>query len=232
MNQKSPFAPYLCRMKTDFAVIFDMDGVICHTNPYHSRAFRAFFAKRDLTPSDEEFAQHMFGKSNSYILSHFLQREVVGEEFSQMEDEKESLFRELYGPYVEPIARFPDFLRELKNHGVKTAVATSAPRANLDLISRKLDLPKSMESFMASEDVTKHKPDPQVYLTSAERLDMKPEDCVVFEDSFSGVSAAINAGMKVVGVLSSHTREELPPCDDYVEDYRDMTFGRVAGLFG
>ena len=218
-------------MKTDFAVIFDMDGVICHTNPYHSRAFRAFFAKRDLNPSDEEFAQHMFGKSNSYILKHFLQREIVGEEFGQMEDEKESLFRQLYEPYVEPIANFSAFLQDLKNHGVKTAVATSAPRANLDLISGKLDLPASMDSFMASEDVTRHKPDPQVYLTSAERLGMKPEDCVVFEDSFSGVSAAINAGMKVVGVLSSHSKEELPPCDEYIEDYSGMTFERVGRLF-
>ena len=218
-------------MKTDFAVIFDMDGVICHTNPYHSRAFRAFFAKRDLNPTDEEFAQHMFGKSNSYILQHFLQREIVGEEFVQMEDEKESLFRELYEPYVEPIAHFSEFLQDLKAHGIKTAVATSAPRANLDLILGKLDLSASMDSFMASEDVTKHKPDPQVYLTSAERLGMKPENCVVFEDSFSGVSAAINADMKVVGVLSSHTKEELPPCDDYIENYSKMTFERVAGLF-
>lgn len=218
-------------MKTDFAVIFDMDGVICHTNPYHSRAFRAFFAKRDLHPTDEEFARHMFGKSNSYILKHFLQREIVGEEFVQMEDEKESLFRELYEAEVAPIADFSRFLQELKQHGVRTAVATSAPRANLDLISEKLGLATFMDSFMASEDVTKHKPDPQVYLTSAERLGVKPEDCVVFEDSFSGVSAALNSGMKVVGVLSSHTKEELPPCDDYIEDYREMTFKRVAGLF-
>jgi len=218
-------------MKTDFAVIFDMDGVICHTNPYHSRAFRVFFSERDLSPTDEEFAQHMFGKSNSYILKHFLEREIVGEEFVRMEDEKESLFRELYEPYVEPIAGFTEFLQDLKNHNLKTAVATSAPRANLDLIAGKLDLFALMNSFMASEDVTKHKPDPQVYLTSAERLGMKPKDCVVFEDSYSGVSAAINAGMKVVGVLSSHTKEELPPCDDYIEDYSGMTFERVAGLF-
>lgn len=218
-------------MKTNFAVIFDMDGVICHTNPYHSRAFRSFFAKRDLHPTDEEFAQHMFGKSNSYILKHFLQREIVGDEFLQMEDEKEGLFREIYGPVVEPIKDFFIFIRDLKDNNVKTAVATSAPRANLDLIAGKLDLPNYMESFMASEDVTKHKPDPQVYLTSAERLGVKPEDCVVFEDSFSGVSAAINAGMRVVGVLSSHTKEELPPCDDYIENYQEMTYARVAGLF-
>jgi beta-phosphoglucomutase len=219
-------------MKTQFAVIFDMDGVICHTNPYHSQAFRQFFAKRNLSPTDEEFAQHMFGKSNSYILKHFLQRDIVGEEFDQLEDEKESLFREIYGPHVDPVYGFMAFLKDLKANDIKTAVATSAPRANLDLIAGKLNLSDYMESFMASEDVTKHKPDPQVYLTSAERLGVKPENCVVFEDSFSGVSAALNAGMKVVGVLTSHGVDELPPCNEYIKDYQEMTFERVAELFG
>jgi HAD superfamily hydrolase (TIGR01509 family) len=181
-------------MKTQFAVIFDMDGVICHTNPYHSKAFREFFAKRDLYPTDEEFANHMFGKSNSYILRHFLQREIVGEEFVQMEDEKESLFREIYEPHVEPIAGFMPFIQELKSNKVRTAVATSAPLANLNLIAGKLDLFTMMESSMASEHVKKHKPDPEVYLTSAERIGVSPEQCVVFEDSFSGVSAGLNAG--------------------------------------
>jgi len=219
-------------MKTQFAVIFDMDGVICHTNPYHSQAFRQFFAKRNLSPTDEEFAQHMFGKSNSYILKHFLQREIVGEEFVQLEDEKESLFRQIYEPYIDPVHGFMAFLKDLKANAIKTAVATSAPRANLDLIAGKLSLSDYMESFMASEDVTKHKPDPQVYLTSAERLGVHPERCVVFEDSFSGVSAALNAGMKVVGVLTSHGVNELPPCNEYIKDYQEMTYERVAELFG
>lgn len=219
-------------MNQEFAVLFDMDGVICHTNPFHSQAFRSFFAKRDLSPTDEEFAEHMFGKSNSYILRHFLGREVVGEEFVAMEDEKEGLFREIYAPQVEPVHGFMTFLKELKERGVKMAVATSAPRANLDLIGSKLGLESSMDSFMASEDVTHHKPDPEIYLTSAQRIGVSPERCVVFEDSYSGVSAARNAGMKVVGVLTSHTVDELPPCDDYMKDYQGMRYSRVAALFG
>ncbi|HEV7350460.1 HAD family phosphatase [Telluribacter sp.] len=218
-------------MENTIAVLFDMDGVICHTNPYHSQAFRQFFSKRDLSPTDEEFAQHMFGKSNSYILSHFLQREVVGEEFKQLEDEKESLFRTIYEPYIEPIGGLLEFVSELKAHGVKTGVATSAPYANLELIIDKLALREKMESILASENVSKHKPDPEVYLTSAANLGVAPEQCVVFEDSYSGVSAAINAGMKVVGVLTSHRREELPPCDLYIENYKDLSFEKVRGLF-
>lgn len=218
-------------MKEKLAVIFDMDGVIVHTNPYHSRAFREFFSKRDLSPTEEEFAQHMYGKSNSYILSHFLQRVIEGEELLQMEEEKEGLFRELYEPYVEPIKGIVGFMQDLKANGVVLGVATSAPRANLDLILSKVPIREMLGSILASEDVKKHKPDPEVYLTSARNLDVAPDQCVVFEDSFSGVSAALNAGMRVVGVLSSHTREELPPCNLYINDYSDLSYEKIAALF-
>jgi len=218
-------------MKKEIAVIFDMDGVIVHTNPYHSKAFRAFFSARNLSPTDEEFAEHMFGKSNSYILSHFLERTIEGDELRLMEDEKESLFRKLYEPFIEPITGITSFIEDLYQHGVRLGVATSAPVANLDLILTKVPIREKMGSILASEDVKKHKPDPEVYLTSAKNLGVYPDQCVVFEDSFSGVSAALNAGMKVVGVLTSHTAEELPPCNLYVRDYSEMSFEVIRGLF-
>lgn len=218
-------------MNPEIAVIFDMDGVICHTNPYHSIAFREFFAARDLAPTDEDFAQHMFGKSNSYILSHFLKRPIQGEELLQMEEEKEGLFRKIYAPYIEPIAGILDFMQDLKRNGVKIGVATSAPRANLDLILGKVPIREIFGSILASEDVKRHKPDPEVYLTSAVNLAVAPEKCLVFEDSFSGVIAGLNAGMKVVGVLTSHPKEELPPCSLYIDDYTGLSFDSIKHLF-
>lgn len=218
-------------MNKEIAVIFDMDGVICHTNPYHSIAFREFFSVRDLAPSDEDFAQHMFGKSNSYILSHFLKRPITGEELLQMEEEKEGLFRKIYEPHVSPITGIVEFISDLKLNAVKIGVATSAPRANLDLIFSKVALRDQLGSILASEDVKKHKPDPEVYLRSAVNLGVAPDQCVVFEDSFSGVKAALNAGMRVVGVLTSHTKEELPPCNLYINDYSGLSCQTIKNLF-
>lgn len=218
-------------MNNEIAVIFDMDGVICHTNPYHSLAFREFFAARNLAPTDEEFAEHMFGKSNSYILSHFFKRPVAGAELLEMEQEKEGLFRKIYEPYVEPIKGVVEFMTDLKQHSVKLGVATSAPYANLELILSKIDIREKLGSIMASEDVKKHKPDPEVYLKSAKNLDVTPDQCLVFEDSFSGITAALNAGMRVVGVLSSHTKEELPPCNLYIDDYTDLSYHKIIELF-
>ncbi|SNS06012.1 haloacid dehalogenase superfamily, subfamily IA, variant 3 with third motif having DD or ED [Belliella buryatensis] len=208
-----------------------MDGVICHTNPFHSQAFISFFAKRNIYPTEAEFADHMYGKSNSYIMSHFFGRKITGEELLQLENEKESLFREIYADKVNPITGYMEFLDQIKSNKLLTGVATSAPLANLELIAGKLSLLDKMESVLASEDVSKHKPDPEVYLKSADNLKVSPDNCLVFEDSFSGVSAALNAGMKVVGVLSSHTKEELPPCDLYINDYQNLELETVLNLF-
>jgi beta-phosphoglucomutase len=217
-------------MTKELAVIFDMDGVICHTNPYHSLAFREFFSTRELHPTDEEFAAHMFGKSNSYIMSYFLKRKIEGAELLALEDEKEGLFRKIYEPHVDPILGIVPFITDLSDNQVKLGVATSAPRANLDLILSKVPIESLFGSIMASEDVTKHKPDPEVYLSSAKNLAVDPSQCLVFEDSFSGISAALNANMKVVGVLTSHTKEELPPCDLYIDNYKNMSFKEIVKL--
>lgn len=214
----------------NYAVLFDMDGVIAHTNPYHAKAFEAFFDSYAIPHSQEEFEKHMFGKHNSYIMSHFFNRPIGGDELLKLEDEKESKFREIYRDQIKAIDGYELFLTSLKKAGFKTGVGTSAPRANMDLIIDGLHIRQHLNSLMASENVTRHKPDPQVYLLSAQQLGVAPSQCVVFEDSFSGVSAAINAGMKVVGVLSSHTREQLPPCDLYITDYYDISVQDIIGL--
>ena len=207
-----------------------MDGVICHTNPFHSQAFKIFFEKRNLFPTEEEFVHHMYGKNNGYILSHFLGRKIEGQELLNLEDEKESLFRDIYKEQVNPISGFLEFFHSLRKEGIKTGVATSAPFSNLELIAGKLDLFPHLESVLASEHVSKHKPDPEVYLKTANNLSVDPSQCVVFEDSFSGVSAAKNAGMKVVGVLSSHSVEELPVCDLYISNYHGLQPSSVLAL--
>ena len=207
-----------------------MDGVICHTNPFHSQAFRQFFEKRELFPTEEDFMLHMYGKNNGYILSHFLRRTIEGQELLDLEDEKESLFRLIYKEQVDPIPGFLEFFHALRKAGFKTGVATSAPFANLELIAGKLDLFPHLESALASEHVSKHKPDPEVYLKTSQNLSLDPSQCIVFEDSFSGVSAAKNAGMKVVGVLSSHTVDELPVCDAYIENYLGLEVAKIQSL--
>ncbi|WP_229236169.1 HAD family phosphatase [Emticicia sp. TH156] len=218
-------------METPFAVIFDMDGVICHTNPHHSLAWKAFLKKYDIEATEEEFIAHMYGKSNSYILKYFLKREVTGDEFNLMEFEKEALFRQLYEPEVVAIEGLLDFIDDLKANGIKTGIATSAPVENLEMILSKLPLADKMQSLLSSADVTHHKPHPEVYIKSAANLGILPENCLVFEDSHSGVTAGKAAGAKVIGVLTTYKKEELPVCTHYIADYRGLTYQHIKSFF-
>jgi beta-phosphoglucomutase-like phosphatase (HAD superfamily) len=97
----------------ELAVIFDMDGVIAHTNPYHAKAFEAFFDRYEIPYTDAEFEKHMFGKHNSYIMTHFFKRPILGEELITLENEKEGLFREIYQTEAKPIPYLPEFLNNL-----------------------------------------------------------------------------------------------------------------------
>jgi len=212
-------------------IVFDMDGVICHTNPYHVKAFDEFFKRRSLpVPSESSYLKHMYGKSNKYIFSHYLGYPVNQEELTEFEQEKELLFREIYADKVETITGYMSFLEELLAADYKLGVATSAPIANMDLILNKLGIKGHFSSTLASEDVTAHKPDPQVYLKSAKNLTSDPSTCLVFEDSNSGATAGLAAGMKVIGVLSSHTPEELPDCHDYIDYYKNDLLSTLRKL--
>lgn len=214
----------------NYAVIFDMDGVIAHTNPYHTEAFKQFFDNYGVAYTLAEFEDHMYGKHNDYIMRYFFKRPLTDDEVSRLGEEKEALFREIYADHVAPVAGLLPFLDGLKSAGYRLGVATSAPRANLDFIIDKLALRGYMDSFLSSEDVTAHKPNPAIYLKSATMLNVAPAHCVVFEDSHSGVSAGRNAGATMIGVLTSHTADELPPCERYIRDYHEIDVNDIHQL--
>lgn len=211
----------------EYAVLFDMDGVICHTNPYHAKAFEAFFDKYQIPYTEKEFEDHMYGKHNSHIMTYFFKRPIHGEELIALENEKEALFREIYADKIETIPGYINFLDDLKANNFKTAVATAAPIANMNLIIDKLQIRSKMESLLGSENVTLHKPHPEVYLKSAQNVGISPNKAIVFEDSFSGITAGLNAGMKVIGVLSTHTKRQLPQCSLYINDYSEISVDKV-----
>ena len=214
-----------------FAVIFDMDGVIADTNPTHLVSWKEYLLENNIEATDSDLIVNMFGKSNTYILEYFFKRKMEREEVERRQWEKEGLFRKMYEPIVKPLNGLLIFIDDLKANGVKTGIATSAPVQNLDMMLRKVDLRSKMESLLSWEDVVNHKPAPDVYLQSAKNVGVPIENCVVFEDSTSGIQAGLAAGAKVVGVLTSHQPHELPPCHAYIENYEAVDYAFITNLF-
>lgn len=191
------------------AALFDMDGTMVDNAPFHKKAWQEFYTRHGMELSDEDFRVKFSGKNNKQIFQMIVGEDISDEEVNTLADEKESIYRELYAKDIQPITGFYAFLDVLKQRGIKLAVATTAIKANREFILNTLNLNKYFDAVIGYEDVVKGKPDPEIFLKAAEKLGVHPENCIVFEDAPSGIEAAKRADMKTVGLLTSHTKEEL-----------------------
>ncbi len=216
----------------DIAVLFDMDGVIVDSNPYHKKAFEQFFEEHEVSLNNEELKTHVYGRTNKEIMPYVFKENYTPEKGEVWADEKEALFRNLYKDDIAPVKNLIPFLQQLKESNIRTAVGTSAPRANLDFVLDALNIREYFDALLDSNDVTCGKPDPEIYLNSAIKLGVDPSRCVVIEDSLAGVKAGLNAGMKVIGVTTTHSPEELANTHLAIDDYSGLTVDKIIALVG
>jgi beta-phosphoglucomutase len=209
-----------------FAVIFDMDGVIVDNMEYHKKAWGVFLKKYAPDVELEEFSRH-FGKVNKDLLKIVFKKEFSAREEALFGEEKEAIYRKIYADHIVPTAGLVDFLSTLKKNEVKTAVATAAPRVNMDFVFEKTGLRDYFDVLIDASEVTKGKPDPEIYLKAAEKLDCPPKCCLVFEDSMPGIQAAQKAGMKVIALATSHPADRLQSAKRVVKDFTEISFSSV-----
>ncbi len=201
-----------------FAVIFDMDGVIVDTNPYHKISLKQFCEKYGYHLTDEELINKVYGRTNNeWIRTLF--GPLSKERILELGEEKEEMFREVYKGNVVALQGLENFLIDLEAHQIPKAIGTSAPRSNVDFILMHTNLEKYFTTILDQSDVSEGKPNPEIYLKAASKLGFTPDTCIVFEDSLSGVEAAQRAGCKVVGVTTTHTKEELGHTDFVIDDF-------------
>ena len=191
------------------AVLFDMDGVIVHSVPYHEPAWFEFSQKYNPNLTRDQVNKIMLGRTNKDILPEILGKELSDEEIKKYSTEKEEIFLSLIAPEIKEVKGFTGFIKSLGN--MKKTIATAAPPMNIDFILAKLKINSFFDKTKIVNDsmVAKGKPNPEVYLKAAEKLGVEPKDCLVFEDSPSGIKAAKNAGMKVVGVATTIPTDKL-----------------------
>ena len=206
-------------MTNPVAVIFDMDGVIIDSNPPHKIALRQFCEKYGYKLSDEELVNKIYGRTNKEWIATLFARPLTAAELTTYGEEKEKIFRDLYKKDITALPGLEDFLKKLDQHKISKAIGTSAPRSNVDFVLDELHLKKYFDVVLDESNVNHGKPNPEIYLKVAARLQFSPDRCIVFEDSLSGVASAKAAGSKVVGVTTTHTREELAHTDFVIDDF-------------
>jgi beta-phosphoglucomutase len=201
------------------AALWDVDGTLIDSREYHWLSWQGALAAEDFAVTREQF-QQTFGQRNDEILRGYFPAYAAAD-IARVGEAKEVVYRELIRERgIELLPGVRRWLDRLCGEGWLQAVASSAPRLNLEVIISALGLGKYFSAMASAEDVTEGKPDPQVFLAAAAKLGVAPGSCVVVEDAPAGTEAARRAGMRAIGVLSSHgelradlvvrTLEELP----------------------
>jgi HAD superfamily hydrolase (TIGR01509 family) len=189
------------------AVLWDVDGTLIDSSEYHWLSWRDALSAEGFPLTRERFAAS-FGQRNDEILRDYFGPDYPAAEAARVGEAKETLYRRLVRERgVELLPGVRRWLDALRAGGWLQALASSAPRANLEAIVSALGLGAYFAAVVSAEDVTRGKPDPQVFLVAAARLKAEPGACVVVEDAPAGTEAARRAGMRAVGVLTS--RDEL-----------------------
>ena len=219
-------------MSAPFGAVFDMDGVIVDNRKYHVLAWKAFARAHGVPFDTRHFKDHLFGRVNREIFMGLYGHTLPESEVIAWAEEKESLYRSIYKGHVEPARGLVALLRALADRGVPAAVATAAPRVNLDFALDEAGLRPYFRALVDVGQVARGKPAPDLYLKAAEAMGVHAARCVAFEDSYPGLESALAAGMKVVGVTTTHTRRELGRAHIAVRDFEGLTVDRVESLFG
>lgn len=207
------------------AFIFDMDGTMIDNIPYHIRAWREFSRRYGHELTEREIVEWM-GRPNRDYQVRILGRPVEPAESQRLSEEKERVYRELYRDELKLAPGLAELLDRAQAAGVALAVASGAPRENIDFVMDTLKLRERFGALVDDRCYKKGKPDPECFLTAAAMLGAEPGACTVFEDAVLGIRAGKAAGMRVVAVDFQLPREELlaAGADQVIHGFDEFAF--------
>ncbi len=216
-------------LDTAYGAIFDMDGVLVDSSEAHYLAWHRFGEELG-KPFARALFDHTFGMTNFEIIPMWLGDALDRDKLPAMSDRKEELYREAARDAVVALDGVPELLESLAADGFKLAIGSSGPRANVEMVLDVLGAHERFAALSTLEDVSNGKPDPEVFLKAAAKLDLPPDRCVVFEDAPQGVAAGRHAGCKVIAVTSTRKAEQLRDAHLIVDTLAGLTAQRVREL--
>lgn len=206
------------------ALIFDMDGTLVDNMEYHKQSWIELFKFHQLDLDYTTFDNQYHKGSLVEIMARLFPDIEDHKELFRIGSYKEELYRELYRPYVKAIDGLHTFLNLQRERKIPMGIATMGDQHNIDFIFDALKLETYFHSTTGGHQVTNGKPHPEIFLTAAQKLDVAPEDCLVFEDTRSGVTAARAAGMEVIGLTTMFDQKTLLElgCVQAVDDFSQI----------
>ena len=198
-------------MKHMQAVLWDMDGTLIDSEDFHWKSWRLTLQDEGITITRDQF-RSTFGQRNDAIIRQWLGPAINPERAAKIAESKEVMYRHLVRrDGISPLPGVEEWVRRLHNEGWRQAIASSAPRANIETVLEVLSATHIFDAIVSGEEVSKGKPDPEVFLRAAQRVGIAPNRCVVVEDAVAGIEAARAAGMRNIYV--NHSSKHLPQAD-------------------
>lgn len=211
-------------------IIFDMDGVIIDSEPIHIKLEKELL--EEMGGNYSEINHNDFiGTTDAHMWSTFKKQFNIKLSVEELINIKRKRFIESLNqvPLVDNIL---ELMRTLHEKGYKLGLASSNNKKAVKTVKNKFELDKYIDIFMSGEEVSKGKPDPEIFLTTAKYMNLKPEDCLVIEDAKNGVLAAKAAGMKCIGFENKNSgNQDLSDADLIIDNFKDLTVEDMENLF-
>lgn len=204
------------------AVVLDMNGTMIDDAKFHKLAWKIFAKQQGMTLADETY-EKFYGRHNNEILPILFNRELSQGDIDLFAEQKETIYRKEYKPYIKEVRGLTSFLKKLKEKQYQVALATTSPKVNCEFILNNLRLNKYFDVVVTSDEVAHGKPDPEIYQMALDKLRIKTEEAVVFEDSPVGVEAAKAAGIFTVGITIYHSRDQLSNADYFISNFEQIS---------
>ncbi len=208
-----------------------MDGVLVDSYQAHWQSWHFMADELGKGLTEEQFVSTFGRTSREIIAEHWGANALSPEEIARFDRRKEALYREIVARDFPAMDGAGKLLRDLHESGFRLAVGSSGPPENVALAVERLGAGPYFDALITGRDVTRGKPDPQVFLVAAERLGVAPANCAVVEDAPVGIAAANAAGMASIALLSTgHTAESVADARLIVRSLRELSPARIAGL--
>lgn len=191
------------------ALIFDMDGTMVDSMPWHAKAWVEYARRHGMDLDVPAFMQQTTGKNAFECACILMGRTVSADESAQITDEKEGIYRELFAANFSAVDGFEAFQAKARDMGIKVAIGTAGDAHNVQFVLGNLNMQPPAQAIARGDEGLRGKPHPDIFLKAAERLNVDPAACVVFEDAPFGIEAARRAGMHAVGIGTTHNEQDL-----------------------
>ena len=206
------------------ALVFDMDGTMVDSMPAHARSWEVFTQRHGIRMPVEEVLRQTTGRTGVECIRILMGNDIADARAVELINEKEALYRDFFSRDFREVRGFREFARQATQRGLQLAVATAGDRNNIAFALEHLKLARRPDAIVGGDEGIAGKPEPDLFLEAARRLQVPAADCIVFEDAPFGIEAARRAGMRAVAICSTHRPGELtgPHVIAQANDYEEL----------